>query len=78
MAATTPDRLQGRANGALGFAATIFMPLGPVTGGYLIGAWGGQGAMLGAAALTALSVIPLLVSSETRRLPVPAEWALTG
>lgn len=77
MAATTPDRLQGRANGALGFAATILMPLGPITGGYLIGAWGGQGAMLAAAALTALSVIPLLVSSETRSLPIPAQWALT-
>jgi MFS family permease len=76
MVAITPDRLQGRVNAALGFSTSIFTPLGPLAGGLLIGAWGGQRAMLAAAALTILSVLPLVVSSETRRLPVPARWTL--
>lgn len=74
MAAITPDRLQGRANSALGFAATVFMPLAPVTGGFLLAAWGGQQAMLAAAALAGLSVLPLVLSRETRRLPTPDKW----
>lgn len=76
MVAITPDRLQGRANAALGFAASILTPLGPITGGFLLAAWGGQHAMLAAAALTGLSVLPLVLSRETRQLPTPDKWEI--
>lgn len=76
LVAVTPDRLQGRANAALNFAATVFTPLGPLIGGLMIGLWGGPHAMLAAAALTALSVLPLVLSAESRRLPVPDQWPL--
>jgi MFS family permease len=78
LVATTPDRLQGRTQSALQFCATSLQPLGPVVGGALMGVWGGQRAMLAAAALLALSVLPLLISRETRRLPTPDRWPSGG
>ncbi len=74
MAATTPDRLQGRANAALMFSVMIFNPLAPVVGGALLAVWGGRAAMLAAAAVTVLSVVPLVLSREVRRLPTPDRW----
>jgi len=74
LAATTPDRLQGRAMAALTFSAMLFMPLAPVLGGAALAAFGGRTAMLVAAGLTALSVAPLLVSREVRRLSTPDRW----
>lgn len=74
LVATTPDRLQGRTQSALQFCATSLQPLGPVVGGALMATWGGQPAMLVAAALLALSVLPLILSRETRRLPTPDRW----
>lgn len=74
LVATTPDRLQGRTQSALQFCATSLQPLGPVVGGLLMAAWGGQPAMLAAAALIACAVLPLLISGETRRLPTPDRW----
>ncbi len=74
MAATTPDRLQGRANAALMFSAMVLTPLAPVVGGALLAVWDGRTAMLAAAALTALSVVPLLVSRDVRTLSTPDRW----
>jgi MFS family permease len=74
MAATTPDRLQGRANAALMFSAMLLTPLAPVVGGAALAAWGGRTAMLVAAALTAVSVVPLLLSRDVRTLPTPDRW----
>lgn len=70
----TPDRLMGRTNAALGFSASLFMPLGPIGGGLLMGMLGGRTAMLATAVLTALSALPLLMSRETRRLGTPDQW----
>jgi MFS family permease len=75
LVATTPDRLQGRTQGALMFCASVLQPVGPVVGGALMALWGGQPAMVAAAALLALSILPLVVSAETRRLPVPDHWS---
>jgi MFS family permease len=74
MVATTPDRLQGRTQAALVFCVTVLQPLGPVIGGALMALWGGPPAMLVAAGLLGLAVLPLVVSRETRRLPTPDRW----
>lgn len=74
LVATTPDHLQGRVHAALGFSAMALMPAGPVVGGALLQWWGGQRAMLAAAALIAVSVLPLLLSREVRMLPTPDRW----
>jgi len=74
MSATTPDRLQGRSLAALNFGATGLEWLGPIAGGALMAAFGGQVAMLGAAALLALSIVPLLLNAEARTLPRPDRW----
>jgi MFS family permease len=71
---TTPDRLLGRTTAALGFSASLFMPLGPIVGGVLLTQFGGRTAMLITAVLTALSALPLVLSAETRRLPRPDQW----
>lgn len=74
MTAVTPDRLQGRAGAALNFGATLFTPLGPLLGGALIAVLGGRDAMLVTAGLTAVSVVPLLLSREVRQLSTPDRW----
>lgn len=74
LSATTPDRLQGRSLAALNFGATGLEWLGPVAGGALMAAFGGRVAMLGAAALLALAIVPLLLSTEARTLPRPDRW----
>lgn len=74
MAATTPQRLQGRATAALGFSAMILTPLAPVLGGAALAALGGRTAMLIAAGLTACAAIPLLLSRDVRHLPTPDKW----
>jgi MFS family permease len=74
LVATTPDALQGRTQSALQFCATSITPIGPLLGGILLTAWGAQPAMLAAAGLLALSIMPLVVSKEARRLPIPAQW----
>jgi predicted MFS family arabinose efflux permease len=75
MAPTPPDRLQGRANAALMFSAMVFTPFAAVLGGVALTAWGGRTTMLVAAALTALSVVPLLASRDVRTLPTPDRWS---
>lgn len=78
LVATTPDRLMGRASAALGFSATLLTPLAPVTGGALMAVWGGRNAMLAAAGLTVVSVLPLLLSKDVRTLPTPDRWPNVG
>ena len=56
------------------FCATVLTPLGPLLGGTLLHLLGGRDAMLVAAGLTALSVVPLVISREVRTLPTPDRW----
>lgn len=74
MAATTPDRLQGRANAALMFSAMALTPLASVVGGWALDQYGGRATMLAAAALTALAAVPLLLSRDVRTLSTPDRW----
>jgi len=74
--AITPDRFQGRAGAARTFCAMMLTPLGPLTGGWLLHSYGGTTAVLVVSALTALSVVPLMLSGELRRLPTPDRWAI--
>lgn len=78
MAATTPDRLQGRASAALVFAAMALTPLAPVLGGWALAEYGGRATMLAAAALTALAAVPLLLSRDVRTLSTPDKWPGAG
>jgi MFS family permease len=74
--AITPDRFQGRASAARTFCATLLMPLGPLTGGWLLQSIGGTDAILVVSGLCVLAVVPLLLTAEVRRLPTPDRWAI--
>ena len=77
MRAMTPDDLQGRVGSALSFVTMGSLPLAPVLGGFLLGAFGGQAAiaaMVGASVLTAL--IPTF-SRSMNSVPRPSEWSAT-
>ncbi|MGZ4469755.1 MAG: MFS transporter [Nocardioidaceae bacterium] len=74
MVATIPDRLQGRTNAALMFSVNLLAPLGPLLGGFLLAAWGGEQAMLAAGGVLVLSLLPLVLSGDVRRLPTPDRW----
>ena len=74
--AITPDRLQGRATAAMAFSVSLFTPLTGVVGGAALAAFGGRDAILGAAALIMLSLVPLLASAEVRDLSTPDRWVL--
>jgi MFS family permease len=74
LVATTPDHLQGRCQAALGFCTSALMPIGPVLGGAAMARWGGEKAMLLAAGLLAVAVLPLVLSGDTRRLSTPDRW----
>jgi MFS family permease len=76
LTAVTPDRFQGRTGASLSFCVTLLMPLGPLTGGWLLHTVGGPDAILITSGLTALAVAPLLLSGEVRRLPTPDRWAI--
>jgi predicted MFS family arabinose efflux permease len=73
-AAMTPDDLQGRVGSALTFVSMGCMPLAPVLGGLLLGAFGGQAAI---AAMVAASVLTALIPTFSRSMnsvPRPSEW----
>jgi MFS family permease len=73
-AAMTPDELQGRVGSALGFVTMAGLPLAPVLGGFLLGAFGGQAAI---AAMVAASVLIALIPTFSRSMnsvPRPTEW----
>jgi MFS family permease len=76
--AITPDHLQGRSMAAMQFSVTLFTPFTGVLGGAALAALGGRDAILAAAALIMLSVVPLLASSEVRTLATPDRWVLPG
>ena len=74
--AMTPDHLQGRSSAAMQFSVSLLTPLTGVVGGATLHYFGGRTAILTAAALTMVSVVPLLMSEEVRTLPTPDRWAL--
>ncbi|MGI8578263.1 MAG: MFS transporter [Nocardioidaceae bacterium] len=71
LVAITSDQLQGRVGSALNFAATLLSPAAPIVGGLLFTELGGGRAMLAMAAILSLSVLPLVVSQDMRRLGPP-------
>lgn len=78
LVAVTPDRLQGRVASALGFTGNVFQPLGPVVGGVLLAVFGGEVAILLTAGIISIGVVALVVSKETRGLPVPDKWDVSS
>lgn len=67
----TPDRLQGRVNGAFRFLTVGLMPLGALAGGLLGGAVGPRAALF--ASVAAMAIAPVLLwFSPVRRLGAPA------
>jgi MFS family permease len=76
-AAVTPDDLQGRVGSALTFVSMGCMPLAPVLGGLLLGAFGGPEAI---ALMVVASVLTALIPTFSRSMnsvPRPAEWSAT-
>jgi MFS family permease len=71
---STPDRLQGRMNSALGFSSTVLLPLAPLTGGLPLAELGGRAAVLIAAAITSLAALALLASRHVREVGTPDRW----
>ncbi|MGZ4471695.1 MAG: hypothetical protein ACXVXM_06990, partial [Nocardioidaceae bacterium] len=41
---------------------------------FLLAAWGGEQAMLAAGGVLVLSLLPLVLSGDVRRLPTPDRW----
>jgi len=74
IASRVPDAMQGRFNSAAGFVAEGLQPAGPVLAGGLIAGAGGAVATLTGAAVVALSLVPIVVTREVRRLGRPGEW----
>lgn len=74
LVAFTPDNLQGRTQSALRFAGGSLMPFGAVVGGGMLARFGAETAMLTAAVLVGVSVLPLLLNADVRSLPRPDRW----
>jgi predicted MFS family arabinose efflux permease len=73
-AAMTPDDLQGRVGSALSFVVMGAMPLAPVLGGLLLGAYGGTVAVAALVAAASLAALIPTLSRSMRAVPRPAEW----
>jgi predicted MFS family arabinose efflux permease len=73
-AALTPDDLQGRVGSALSFVTHGAMPLAPVLGGLLLGAFGGPTAIAGLVAASGLVALIPTLSHAMRSVPRPADW----
>lgn len=69
-----PTTSKGRTQSALYFAGGSLMPLGAVVGGGMLAKFGAETAMLTAAILVAVSVLPLLLNADIRSLPRPDRW----
>jgi MFS family permease len=78
LSTATPDRLQARMHSAAGFIANGLSPLAPALAGIFIGTLGGSTAVLIGAAVSAASLVPLLVTREVRTLGRPATWQTTN
>jgi MFS family permease len=74
LASVTPDRLQARMYSAAGLIANGILPLAPALAGVFISVFGGAVAVLIGAAVTALSLIPLLGTAAVRSLGRPETW----
>lgn len=75
MVAVTPNELQGRVYSGLKFASTLAQPGGPALGGVMLGAFGGQAAVLTIVVMATLGVAVLALCADVRRLPTPDGWA---
>jgi len=73
-AAMTPDDLQGRVGSALSFVTMGAMPLAPVLGGVLLGAFGGTAAIAGMVVASVLTALIPTFSRAMNSVPRPAEW----
>ncbi|MBF4162648.1 MFS transporter [Nocardioides acrostichi] len=70
----TPDELVGRVQSSTQFVAMCSLPLAPVTAGTLLALLGGQGAMLAAGLLCAVTALVPTLSRGVRRVPRPVVW----
>ena len=77
-AAMTPDDLQGRVGSALSFVTMAGLPLAPVLGGFLLGAFGGQTAIAGMVAASVLTALIPTFSRSMNSVPRPADWPRPG
>jgi predicted MFS family arabinose efflux permease len=71
----TPDHLQGRALSAIMFLATGIGPLAPVSGGFLLGAFGSRTAVLVFGGVLTLTAVLLTVSRPIRTIPLLSDVA---
>jgi len=76
--AITPDRLQGRAQNAMNFAASAAVPIGPLAGGVLLTSLGGTAAQLFALTPLALAVLVITASRTVREVPRPDHWPVVN
>lgn len=74
MVSMVPDALQGRINAAAGFIASSLAPLGPLLAGVALAVIGAPTTLLVGAALTAVTVVPLVASRTVRTLGRPDTW----
>lgn len=70
----TPAELQGRVVAASRFAATIVMPLAPVSAGLLLSALGGPAAITVLLVASALTALLIAIPREVRQVPRPDQW----
>ena len=73
--AITPDRLQGRAQTAMNFSASLAMPLGPLAGGVLMEHLGATTTLNAIIAVLAAAALLLTLSRSVRSVPRPRDWA---
>lgn len=72
--AITPDRLQGRAQTAMNFAAMLAMPFGPLAGGVLMAHLGATTTLNLVIAVLAAAALLLTLSRAVRSVPRPQAW----
>jgi MFS family permease len=73
-AAMTPDDLQGRVGSALSFVTMAGLPLAPLLGGFLLGAFDGSTAIAGLVAASVLTALIPTFSRSMNSVPRPADW----
>ena len=77
-AAMTPDDLQGRVGSALSFVTMAGLPLAPLLGGFLLGAFDGSTAIAGLVAASVLTALIPTFSRSMNSVPRPADWPRPG
>jgi MFS family permease len=74
-AAMTPDELQGRVGSAMAFVTMAGLPLAPLLGGFLLGAFGGPEAIAGMVVASVLTALIPTFSRSMNSVPRPSEWS---